>query len=187
MLAAILGEDPRTGLDVQYVIDPVNKSMPVEDIEYMYTHLGKIFHLDGALALATGVPLYFLAQVPAGMHLHVISLQIKVADGPVEISLFEGTTFSDAGAAVTPINTNRTSTAVSQVEVSTGPTITAAGARIFFDTIPAGNKVGGLGGEGFSKYLLKDGTTYLFKILHTGSGTSSGSFEFEWVEDTRVY
>lgn len=95
------------------------------------------------------------------------------ASGDTLIYIFEDTTFSAAGTAVTMSNHNRDSVKAFDGTVTHTPTLTTDGTQLNgVSFIAAGTKHTGGGGDfGFSnEYILAPNTDYLFRITNVSGG-----------------
>ena len=145
-------------------------------------HRGVMF-VTGAsdAALANNGSLEVLIQV-ADNDIHVAFS--GAAGGDFQVELFEGTTFSAAGTAATPVNRNRESGLVSTATFTTAPTITADGT-----TLVSGFRPGGSGGnaagsstQGFAEWELAPNTNYLARITNVSGGAQLASMEIDFYE-----
>lgn len=182
--AVLFAENTVTGLDVELVSDPHLRGLVVVTPTYFKKHLGQYFHISGKTTLNAGATLQFISVIPAGVHTHVGKLRVKTLDGPLDIYLYEGATVSANGTPITPLNVDRTSETVSQHAVYAGPTVTANGTQILYDLVEAAHKEGGLGGDTFDEFILKDNIIYLFSIINNGLVATTVAYTFEWIEDT---
>lgn len=182
MLSAIFGENPNTGLDDQYMIDPENHLMPTEDVIRYLEHLGKVFTISGKILLLASGEAIFSANIPANKHVHLVKLAIKTSGGPVDLTLHEDIVISAAGTPVTALNTNRISTEVSGLTINANPTLSSEGTVIDTDYIDATNKVGGVGGESIQGFILKPDSTYAVKLVNNGLQSIEAAYKMVWSE-----
>jgi hypothetical protein len=107
--------------------------------------------------------------------------------GNSTVQLYEGTTFSVAGAAVSMTNHNRSSSKVFDATVTSGPTVTGVGTQINgTGLIPAGDKHTGGGGEfGFgNEFILAPSTNYLLRTTNVSGGAIKISMSIEGYQPT---
>lgn len=111
-----------------------------------------------------------LLITPNGNPIHT-AMQIA-GGGDCVLSLYEGTTYSAAGTAITPLNLNRSSSNLSDVSASVSPTITDVGTLIYQLYAAGGTGGNASGGHAdFQRGILKSGETYLFRLTNTSGGT----------------
>ena len=162
------------GSDGSNVVSSTNP-LPVNSIDYVHaqTHAGRYF--SGA---------YYNATVANGAN-HDVLIQTGVqsfhmrlectASGDSTVRLYEGTTFSAAGTAVTMSNHNRTSAKSFVGTVTGGPTITTTGTQINGTEYAAGGtknqSVGGSGGF-TSEFILLPSTAYLVRLTNDSGATA---------------
>ena len=101
------------------------------------------------LIQTNSVPVHFLFSVEGS--------------GEANLTIYEGTTFSGAGTAVTPINVNRTSALTMDSTITHTPTLTTDEALIAMHHFGAGKKIGG-GATSSSEFILASDEDYLFRI-----------------------
>lgn len=151
-------------------IDPVLDAGITIDEIHALIHRGAFFTAgltDAALAAAAELEL--LLQTPADSIIHARFL--GVAGGDARVQLFEGTTFSAAGAAVTPVNRNRLSSNASSITLTSAPTLTADGTPLFDGYIPGGTAGSTPGGQlrSFEEFILKANTAYLARLTNASA------------------
>jgi hypothetical protein len=149
--------------------------MPVISTDSVHdrTHAGQYFsggHYNGALA--NNGTLDLLIQNGGASTFHAkFSAQVG---GDCTVQIFEGTTFSVAGTAVTMSNHNRASGTAFAGTVTHTPTVTLVGAQVNGTGFaPGGTKHSGSGGEfGFNnEFVLSPTTNYLLRVTNV-SGTT---------------
>lgn len=142
-------------------------------------------------ALGAGADFEILAQVPAGVFPHFRIAQFFLGGGPARINFFEGATFSDAGAAITPINNNRNSANAAQTVWTSGPTITGDGTTLLDDQYAPSPGLFGVGqevGDLAEEYVLAPSTDYLLRLTNNDPAAIDGSiylafYELDYPED----
>jgi hypothetical protein len=155
--------------------------VPVIDIAHQKVHEGRFFSCGyyNSAVVDTGV-IELLIQTSAtnGTHSRISGY----SGGDSLIQIFEGTTFSNAGTALTISNHNRSSLKVFDGTVTNTPTLIGAGTQINSTVfIPGGTKAsatGGAGGFG-SEFILALSTNYLFRITNVSGATKKQSILFE--------
>lgn len=158
----------------------------VIDTYHDLVHKGKYFsggYYDAALVNA-GV-LDLLLQSSSAHLSHAKSA--VAASGDCVINIYEDTTFSSAGAAVTMTNHNRASADVFSGTVTSNPTVTSVG-TILDGTgfLPGGTKHTGGGGEfGFNnEFVFAKSKNYLIRVTNVSGVTIKISAMIEIVQST---
>lgn len=141
-----------------------------ESIDYTHhkVHEGKFF--SGAYynsSVANGATIEILIQVGSTSTFHMKFA--ATAGGDSTVQLYEGTTFSAAGTAVTMSNHNRASANSFSGTITHTPTLTLAGTQINgTGYVTGGDKHTGSGGEfGFNnEFVLSKSTNYLLRLTN---------------------
>ena len=149
-------------------IDRHSQMLVTIDAIHARIHDGTFFSAGVAIEnVANNGVVELLIQTPAGAPLH--ARFSGFTGGNATNALYEGTTFSVAGTAVTPVNRNRRSTNVARGTFTSGPTITDDGTPIFLGYTGggAGGSAAGSSSASFEEYILAASTTYLARITNT--------------------
>lgn len=107
--------------------------------------------------------------------------------GDSTVQIFEGTTFSAAGTAVTMTNHNRASAKTFTGTVTHTPTLTAAGTQLNGTMlIPGGSGGNASGGDiGFeNEFVLKASTNYMIRVTNVSTGNVAISVTIEGYQPT---
>ena len=106
------------------------------------------------------------------------------AGGDAEFFLFEGATFSAAGTAAVPVNHRRSSTKVSTVTATYGPTVTGDGTGLIHQFSPGGTKNAAVGGSTAQRdeIILKANTVYMLRGINRGGSAKAMSMLASWYE-----
>lgn len=146
----------------------------VIDIAHDQVHKGHYFsggYYNSAVVNAGTVDILIQLNGTSTFHAKLTG----TAGGDSTIQIYEGTTFSLAGSAITMSNHNRASTTSFAGTVTSIPTITAVGTQINgTGYIAAGDKHSGGGGDfGFgNEFILAKSTNYLVRVTNnSGSAT----------------
>lgn len=143
--------------------------------EHSKVHQGKMFsagYYDSAVLNTNAINL--LIQVPATHQVHVY---IKIlSGGDALFTFYNGTTFSAAGTAITPVNHNFGSTNTANATITHTPTITDVGAQKWEEYIPGGSGSGAGATPGAvqniatEQAVLTEGD-YLFRLTNNAGST----------------
>lgn len=134
-------------------------------------HDGMYYNATGKVNVGIGANLDILMQFPAGVVGHMTLVEFQMEDGPVDIALYENTTFSAAGTAVNVKNHNRLSTRTAGITMTHTPTITGVGDVVTQRYIPAGGgppgqEAGTLVRGEDSEWILGNGVDYLWRLTN---------------------
>ncbi len=141
------------------------------------THLGQAHIVSNKFAaIADDGVADIYVKVPAGIEPHIVFH--RDIEGDADVELFEDTTVSADGTALTPRNLNRNSTNISTVSFFHTPTVTSPGTQLFIEWNAAGSGGQAAGSEGaFDEFELAKGKNYLFRVTNrSGSAKNIGSF-----------
>lgn len=144
------------------------------DIVHFRGHEGRLFscgHYNSNVV--NGASIEMLVQSSSTFDTHTVI--IGESTGDAEMYLYEGTTVSAAGTAVTVSNHNRQSAKAFDGTITHTPTVTTTGTQINgTGLLPGGTKSSGTGGEtGFtSEFILALNTKYLFRVTNNSGGNA---------------
>lgn len=156
------------------------------DAEHAYFYLGKFFdvhHYNNSLGNGAGLNILFDIGTTTG-YIHLSLISATVSSGPCRVFLFENTTVSALGTALSVINLNRASSNVSAIAVYHTPTITSDGTDIHSDFMPLGKDQGGSNiAAGYENHMvLKPNTKYMFRVLNESGGIIKAAICIAWFE-----
>lgn len=164
-------------------VDRVAEALTVIDTLHQRTHEGVVYSHNQIFAGVTNdADIEVLMQVPAGMYPHIRIQQN--AGGDAEMRVFEGSTFSAAGTAVTPRNRNRNVPDASAVTLTHTPTITVPGTELVTLFVPGGSGGNASGANGiiFEEFILKPSTDYLFRGTNRAGIAQDMNSVLTWYE-----
>lgn len=99
--------------------------------------------------------------------------------------LFEGTTFSDPGAAIPTYNRHRNGSAIlASTLLSYAPTLTDDGTELAGSFVPGGtrNQAEGFATSSFEEWILKAGEDYLLRLTNTSGSACDMSATVDFYE-----
>jgi hypothetical protein len=134
-------------------------------------HKGRMFSSGyHSMSVADNADIEILVQVGATAAHALLSVAVG---GDAEAELYEGTTFSGAGTAATPVNKNRFSATAATTTVTHTPTLTLDGTLLASGYIPGGTKAqsGGGTGSSFAEWVLQTSTDYLIRLINRAGST----------------
>ncbi len=165
-------------------VGSLSKALAVVTAIHKRVHDGGMFQLDRVVeAVADDGTIELLVQVPAATQVHLRFA--AAAAGDARISIFEGTTFSDAGTAMTAVNRNRVPTISTPGSVVTHtPTVTGDGTELSDVLIPGGSGGNASGGtdDGFQEWILAASTDYLVRLKNISGGAAHLGLQLNWYE-----
>jgi len=161
-----------------------DRPMPTLDISHQRLHEGRAFYAykfhasddklsnNGfatiAIACAEGCELHMLVEAECG--------------GSAEFYWYEESAVS-SGTSFTALNRKRSSTNTSDTAVLINPTIDTAGTLLLAKAIPGGSGGNASGGAGWAfEYVLKDLTTYVFRLKNVSGQSREAHLLLEWYE-----
>lgn len=135
--------------------------------------------------IADNANLDILIQVGAARTNHTV-FDVS-AGGDCEVFLYEGTTTSDVGTAMSEVNLNRASTRTSGTTVTHTPTVSAVGVQLTNYWIPGGTgpKSGGGGStpRPGTEWIFDKGETYLIRTTNRAGAAKPVGVVIEWYEE----
>lgn len=158
-------------------------SSQVIDITHAMVHRGQFFSVSKTATLAAAATLDILLTTPNTDTVAHMTAEITT-DTLCTGALYEGTTVSDAGTAMTEINNNRNSTTTATVVATHTPTVTGAGTALLVQNIGAGGlqRIGGSAANRH-EYMLKKNTKYLFRVTAASNDTNCDIAIYWYEED----
>lgn len=150
------------------------------DSVHKHIHDGELYSADfNDASLANAASIELLVVVTAVTHIRVSG----AGGGDSNLLLFEGTTTSADGAAVTAINRNRVSSNTATAVLTTAPTITGDGTELMNIFLPGGshgNAAGGLRSI-FGEFILPAGK-YLVRLTNNSGGAVRAHVQVDFYE-----
>jgi len=150
--------------------------------DHSYIHEGKAFSVPIAIgSISAAYKVSF--TTPATKYVHWRPAKVTTSAAYVALVLYEGDAYT-SGTAVTPINRNRNSLAVSGMSMVKNSTVTPAGTIVDIDGVGiSGNPVSQGGGAGGAEHelVLKPNTKYT--MLLTPTAATVVNFTPFWYEE----
>lgn len=177
------------GLNENGTIQPYEQDVSKEIVTISHEH-HKIHESDlflGGLynnAVADNGVIEILLQTAVGYTPHIY---IKLAaGGDAEFRIFEGTTFSAAGAALDVEDVNRITKNSPLLTATSGPTITADGNQLdgteYLPGGSGGNAAGVQGAIGVEQFVLDANETYLLRLTNISGVTKPLNIKLAFYE-----
>ncbi len=177
-------QDPESG-DFDFAAgDPFNFSPRSIAYEHAKIHDGKGFGVTHTFTtIAAGGTADILLQNPSGNFSHIRLYQFASTTAPGTVTLYEGTTFTDAGTALTEHNRRRSSSTTANLVVTHTPTVTANGTELETDLIAGERRVGGTARTTVQEWLLNQNEDYLIQYTNESNATADFVvFNIFWYE-----
>lgn len=143
-------------------------------------HRGCLFEITNGVTLATTSDTFVYLIQTGSIPIHF--LFSVSASGEANFMIYEGTTFSAAGTAVTPINLNRTSANTLTLTTTHTPTVTTDGTLLATHHIGTGRITGGSVASA-SEFVLATNEDYLLRVTTEGNSNDI-DMEFLLYEQT---
>ena len=159
----------------------------IDALHYM-VHQGFVFHISHTIAaLANTASHEILVKVPASTYPHLHKHVTYVGAGDVDLDIFEGTTVSADGTAITSHITNRNSSNTPGTLFYHTPTVTDDGTLIHDQWVPptssgTGGSHDGADASTGEEWLLAPSTNYLIRITNNSGDTIRVWEEILWYE-----
>lgn len=164
---ALLGrsENVRASVNALYTIE----------VLHAMVHEGRMYsHEDIHRSVANGDSVIHHVTPNSGSYFHVQLFSANVTGAPVELGLFEGSSYdtSSAGAAIVPVNHNRNSSNTFGGVMRQGCVLVNTGTALPPQTIIPGAKQSGGPGTGQAfEVILQPNVGYAFGFLNVSGGT----------------
>lgn len=136
--------------------------------EHSKIHEGKLFgagYMNATLANDGNLDLHITTPVDYSVHTYIKTS----GGGDSEFLIYEGTTFTANGTAITPINHNRTSSNVATTLAYHTPTVNVIGTQLWQEFVPGGSggaSPGAVGHPTSEQVVLAPNTEYLFRLVN---------------------
>ncbi len=174
----------RTGDLVRPIgIDAATHALMTIDYAHHEIHSGSHFFIkDYVDSLSNGQVYDFLVIVPDTLKRPHTLIHFDF-EAEATYELYEGTTVSDNGTALTSFNNNRNSATAATTLAYHTPTVTGVGTRIAGSITGSRRRVGGdIRSEG--ELILDQANTYLLRITNNTTSSNWMDYHFVWYEHT---
>lgn len=137
------------------------------------THEGQAYIVSNKFAaVADDAVADIYIEVPADIEPHIVFH--RDIEGDADVELFEDTTVSADGTALTSFNLNRNSANTSTISFFHTPTVTSPGTQLFLEWNAAGSGGQTAGSEGtFDEFELAKGKNYLLRVTNRSGGAKN--------------
>lgn len=162
-------------------IDSATESLQIVDYEHHEIHSGSHYFIAGSQAFSNGQVVDFTVITPNTTKWLHMTFNIEGTSG-VSIEVKEAATVNVAGTPVTVINNDRNSTNTTGATIRTGDTFTSEGTSLFKQQTGANQKAGSL--ERNREIILKQNTTYIFRLKNETAVANQITYAANWYEHT---
>ena len=166
-------------------LDKATLAVATVDYPHHEIHDGSHFYIKGYVQLDNGVDLDFCVTTPDSDKWSHMLFSIQGTAITI-LEVYEGSSYSDAGSAVTAINNNRNSDKITTLAIATERTVSAIGTKIEESrfgtaTTPVSQAAGSTDRE--DEIILKRNTNYTFRLI---SGTDGNIIDYKaaWYDHT---
>jgi len=170
--------DPSGNIKIP-LVDALGGGLTTIDWGHYKVHASKHFFIADWTSVSGAGTAYNLLLVTNASFPHLtLSLSAQAA---FTYELYEGTTTSSDGTAVTGFNNNRNSAGASVMTAFHTPTVTAVGTLLARRQLSSGAREGG-GEDRETELILKTGTKYLLRFIKTDAGSGTVAWTLNWYE-----
>lgn len=170
---------------VPLFIDPSTEAMPTVEYAHHEIHEGDHYFVKGWMDLTNAQVFDFLATTPDTLKWAHMLVAFS-SESEAHVTIYEGTTTSADGTAVTAVNRNRNSTNTAGLVVTHTPTITDVGTQIVSYKMGSMQKSGGEA-RGNNELILKQNTKYLIRITNDTALNNWFDYLADWYEHTKKH
>jgi len=161
--------------------DSSTNTLMTIDYEHHEIHSGSHFYICGYETLGNGAATTFTVITPNTTEWAHMTFSIYGTQAII-FEVKEGATVNTTGTATTPLNNDRNSAHTSVLTIRNGDTFTGEGTTIYSAYIGAGRNSGDITHN--KELILKQNTTYIFRITNTQATNTVTSYCGEWYEHT---
>lgn len=161
--------------------DDYSNGQMVVSFEHHEIHEGNHYTIAGHQTFSNAEVVDFTVVTPNTTKWLNMTFSIK-GSGALSIDVKEGATVSATGTALTPINNNRNSSNTSGGTFRTGDTFSGEGTLIYSEYDGANRTTGFI--ERSAEMILKQNTTYIFRITNQTASNNEISYRGDWYEHT---
>ena len=172
-------------------LDASTEAQEIIDYAHHEIHAGSRFLYSETVDLASGANRDILIVTPNTTKWAHLSLPLRIGSNKqTTVTLYEDTTTSADGTAVSELNHNRNSGVAATVVLTHSPTVTVLGTILIQEQFGVAggfftDDVGGVAGGGRDELILKQNTKYLLRITNNdGSDPADINIFLDWYEHT---
>lgn len=158
--------------------DSMTGALVTVEIEHSQLHQGTMFTVTNVTAVGGSGNESWQILTPSGTLMLHMEFNIE-SEAEAEFELYEGSSVSANGTAITPINRNRLSIVSPETKLWATPTIKTLGTLIDVHHWGSGKGVGG-GETSMNEWLLKPSTIYIVRLTNLTVSSNIISFEADW-------
>lgn len=184
--ATVFAQVETTGKLVVPYIDKTTGVLVMVDQVHTEIHEGTMFSVCNVTDLTSSGNMTFLLITPNSTNglIHIV-FDVET-ESEAEYQLWENSTISNNGTAVTPINRNRSIATTAATKVFYTPTITSLGATLCTKHWGSGKGVGG-GDRSIEEWVLKANTNYIIRVTNFTVNANHATLEMVWYQQASAY
>lgn len=182
--AVITGQTNGTYRNVR--LDEVTGYLTFIDVFHHHTHAGEAFISGDLIDLGNGAIRDILIVTPNTTYWAHMFITITT-ESETDLKVYEGTTASNNGTAITAFNKDRNSTSVATTLIFHTPTVAPGSEGVMLPPMHWGSGKGVGGGERSSEeWVLKQNTKYLLRITNATTSANQTNTILRWYEHTNI-
>lgn len=161
-------------------IDASTNALNVMQYEHHEIHGGSHYFVEGHGEFSSGSAVSFAAFMSGTVTAQAHMLFGFKTNGLIEVQMYEGST-ETGGAAVTPVNSNRSSANTSKLTIVSNPGLTATGNMLLSFTLGSTGRGASLSFDRENEIVLASNTVYVWHIQAHNANTRI-SWRGSWYE-----
>ncbi len=135
-----------------------------------------MFHADYKFSAVGAAASADVLMITGTLHPHLFDVRVSVGRGDCDFFIYEDTTVSSNGSAITEVNVHRPTGGSSLTDLYYTPTVTGVGTKIhevWFPPTAAGTGATSTGTTAHAgeEWILKPSSNYLFRVTNNSGGT----------------
>lgn len=167
-------------------LDEATGYLVFTDVFHHETHSSNAFIAGDLIDLGNGLVRDILIVTPNTTHWAHMFITI-VTESETDLKMYEGTTASNNGTAITAFNKNRNSATAATTLIFHTPTVAPGSEGVMLPPLHWGSGKGVGGGERSSEeWELKQNTKYLLRITNSTTSANQTNTILRWYEHTNI-
>ena len=168
---------------IELSMDPNNGAIDIEPHEHFKIHQGDHFFICGYTTLGNAADIDFTVTTPNTTEWLHMTFDIEGTQA-ITLEIKEDAVIDAAGTSVIVRNNDRNSSHASAATIQTDPTYTDEGTTIYSAYAGANKRTGVI--DRSKEIILKQNTTYIFRITNQETTNTIVSYCGEWYEHTNL-
>ena len=163
-------------------IDPTSHALQIISDAEHHIHEGHSFFFTDANDLGNGAVRDVLLVTPDTAKFAHLTFGVS-SEAEINVVLYEATTTSADGAAISELNRDRNSATVATMVATSAPTVTAVG-TLLLNFLSGSGRASPTEVSFNRELILKRNTKYMFRITNATSNANGVVLEVGWYEHT---